>query len=1164
MVLGKAWTSIPCSKPTQSLQNPLLLWFRLLENIFQNLIPGSIVVIASDTILDIPSSCDDIDNQPTFVDWKSASQSSVVALAVPATLEVAKNHGVFVPGNSIDILSKKRALSPCLEIYQKAPLNVLKGNCSFEMCHLGEVGTVAWIDTGVICFLPMAAQSLRNMLVDKPACETLRCTKRGLVHRCKDQTDSKFSTGLKLSNGSALSIDLYTHFLNALRQSSSTLSSAMDFQSYYSKYKNELPHDVASLIFQALSQMELIVWTEPLGAFLHLGTTRELVQFLTTECYQQDELASGQRATLTSAADQLRANMASRLGLCTHLKSVLLNVVSLNGNEEETIACQPPPSCVVCESFFVAKNGLNIGKGAVIEHSVLFEHGGSISIGDECLVSGLRSRNGQICNGISIPSKIMIQEVSLASGEHVYMVLGIDDGIKTGDTIYGRPLGEFLSWGGLQVSSLWPDPCKHQLWEAKIHPIYTASCGDDTFMSYFGWLDSFRQGGTNSHPSFHRWKSSQRLSLADIRENAHAPTEFDFRNRLKSCLDRISGNEINTLDLSFGLEFQEEETFLFHLRRVMLLRQNEPVDFSRLLRPIHGNVDYRLCIDALHCVDQVIVDAFQVGKHDICGRGFQLQQALMEDLAVAPWIKPSDLANREKALVELLSNVTGTAPSQDQDSRQLIQQWSEGLVKMMDVAAFNVEHIWDQFADTRDAVLKTNPNLLQPGLINTAGHFARIMTRMCVAGDVAKSALIGTDFDPEHLVLNRWMLSTAPARIDLAGGWSDTPPICIEFGSSVTGLAVSVDGKRPLACRSRLLQSSTGVLLKSEHRNLSGKLLSEEQVDLISVDEVKGYNIPSATCSLLKCCLVVLGLVTASEIDGCAAGEISLSPLVASRCCFDEPLSLQVIVTSMLPHGSGMGSSSILAGCVLSSIASCLGIKIEHNELFQYVIAVEQQLTTGGGFQDQVNGLVGGAKIVSCEPLQFPLSLSIEPIELETSFQKQLDKNLILVFTGQTRLAKNILQQCLRRWASRSSEIVENVQHLVENAHRARECLLASSLPKLGRVLSLYWEQKKIMAGDESGVEPAVVSQICRELIESGVALGGSLCGAGGGGFLVLLKSEEADLEDVLSAIHKISRENCAISTHTCAVSNDGIAVVALPEMAEADVNYFDSSWLDA
>ena len=40
-----------------------------------------------------------------------------------------------------------------------------------------------------------------------------------------------------------------------------------------------------------------------------------------------------------------------------------------------------------------------------------------------------------------------------------------------------------------------------------------------------------------------------------------------------------------------------------------------------------------------------------------------------------------------------------------------------------------------------------------------------------------------------------WVTATAPARIDMAGGWTDTPPICSDFGGNVAGVSITIDGK---------------------------------------------------------------------------------------------------------------------------------------------------------------------------------------------------------------------------------------------------------------------------------------------------------------------------------------------------------------------------------
>ena len=64
-----------------------------------------------------------------------------------------------------------------------------------------------------------------------------------------------------------------------------------------------------------------------------------------------------------------------------------------------------------------------------------------------------------------------------------------------------------------------------------------------------------------------------------------------------------------------------------------------------------------------------------------------------------------------------------------------------------------------------------------------------------------------------------------------------------------------------------------------------------------------------------------------------------------------------------------MGTSSILAGAVISACWSAVGLKYSRSDLVHAVLVVEQLLTTGGGWQDQVGGLHPGINLgVSTNP----------------------------------------------------------------------------------------------------------------------------------------------------------------------------------------------------
>jgi fucokinase len=421
------------------------------------------------------------------------------------------------------------------------------------------------------------------------------------------------------------------------------------------------------------------------------------------------------------------------------------------------------------------------------------------------------------------------------------------------------------------------------------------------------------------------------------------------------------------------------------------------------------------------------------------------------------------------------------------------------------------------------------------------------LTERCVT----KPMSFGTRVSPAPL--DTWVIATAPARIDLSGGWSDTPPICVEYGGAVCGIAVTVDGQNPLSCRCRLVSGGSGIVLKTEGRdNKTYELTHLTKVYLCKVGDLDGYCNPKSDCSLIKCALVYCGLVSVQTISECAADDLSS---YLQKFCGVADVGLEIATTSLLPHGSGMGTSSILGGCVLAAITQCVGIDTSGADLIHMVLMLEQLLSTGGGWQDQVGGLIGGAKLGTSNNA-LPLQTNVERINVSSNFQKKLNERLLLAFTGQTRLAKNILQNVLRRWARRSKEVVKTVEQLTTGANKARDCLTNEDIDGLADCLNKYWEQKKIMAGgdDSSGVEPKVVGVVLEELFARDLIVAGSLCGAGGGGFMVVLLQEGRTPSEIQN-VDDID-EIVGFTWHECRLSQEGLTTMfsALPDD-------FDRSW---
>ncbi|XP_032086652.1 L-fucose kinase [Thamnophis elegans] len=373
--------------------------------------------------------------------------------------------------------------------------------------------------------------------------------------------------------------------------------------------------------------------------------------------------------------------------------------------------------------------------------------------------------------------------------------------------------------------------------------------------------------------------------------------------------------------------------------------------------------------------------------------------------------------------------------------------------------------------------------------------------------------------------LGCWVRVECPARIDLSGGWSDTPPITYEHGGAVVDVAVLVDGCRPIGAQARRIAKPELQLIST-----SGSLEGEVAVELVcrDLEDLRDYCQPHMPGALLKAALVCTQIVNL------------LSPQTL-REQLQERFGggFELHTWSHLPHGSGLGTSSILAGAVIASLYRVSGRCAGVESLIHAVLHLEQVLTTGGGWQDQVGGLVPGLKIGRSKA-QLPLKVEVEEISPPEGFVHTLNQHLLLLYTGKTRLARNLLQDVLRNWYARLPNVVETASALVSNAEECAQALKQGNLALLGQCMNRYWLQKKEMA---PGCEPLVVQQIM-EVLQPHV-YGQSLAGAGGGGFLFLVTKEPRNrvaLQEILAEAAVLGN----VTIHTVEVDTAGFKVELL------------------
>ncbi|NWV73825.1 FUK kinase, partial [Dasyornis broadbenti] len=437
-------------------------------------------------------------------------------------------------------------------------------------------------------------------------------------------------------------------------------------------------------------------------------------------------------------------------------------------------------------------------------------------------------------------------------------------------------------------------------------------------------------------------------------------------------------------------------------------------------------------------------------------------------------------------------------------------------------SAFGCLESGDIAGGVRELAAERQKWMSRPALLVRAARHYEGAEQILVRQAVMSSCQFVTVEQVELPPLGHWVQVVCPARLDLSGGWSDTPPITYEHGGAVVDVAVLVDGCRPIGARVRRIVQPELRLV-----SLSGTPRNEVVADLVcqELEHLQDYCQPHAPGALLKAAFICTQVVQFP----------SQRPLQA-QLMESFGGGFEVHTWSKLPHGSGLGTSSILAGAVIASLYRAAGKAASTESLIHAVLHLEQRLTTGGGWQDQVGGLVPGIKIGRSKA-QLPLRVEVEQILVPDGFTQTLNDHLLLVYTGKTRLARNLLQDVVRNWYARLPSIVQNADALVSNAEECAQALRQGDLPLLGKCLDCYWQQKKCMA---PGCEPLAVGRMMDALRP--YVYGQCLAGAGGGGFLYVLTKDPRQKE----ALHEILANTEGLgnfSIHSIEVDTGGFSM---------------------
>ncbi|CAH3175674.1 unnamed protein product [Porites lobata] len=751
--------------------------------------------------------------------------------------------------------------------------------------------------------------------------------------------------------------------------------------------------------------------------------------------------------------------------------------------------CTPiPESSVVINS--IVEDGIKIGENSVISNCHLK---GDLSFGSGSILIGISSKAMKdVPSGVTFPNDLCAIHFNVDLGDRpqrVLVVLGALDDLQTpfsseNSTYCNKPWQTFFDGTGISPNELWfgvPEQ-ERSLINAKLFPTIHCSVSPNEKTDEILWLSMIASG-------FSKRLFSQTM---DVNENvfSSSPTK---RQRFVYSLGRGLADLLQKWRSSIRLSLQDI---------LSLLDLNAEFDWKRRLWFEIGKAQAETTLR--DCKNDCLLPFFRSCVQE----GFAKDILKVLDQVACSTSSPGVAARTLACIADVLGAMAGeraglrSGPARNESWMDAFQCLEKGDIP----AGVNA------LAEERNKWLE-RPDLL----IRAARHYEgaeQILRRKAV---FTSRQFFQSD-ECEPVPKGHWVIAEAPARIDLSGCWTDTPPVTYEHGGAVLTVAVNLNGKKVTGAKVRKISELEIVLVIHSGQHNVRVVCSE-------LTHLENYTQPHAPGALLKACFCLLDIVT-----------LPSSEPLSAQLQRKYQAGFELHTWSTAPQGSGLGTSSILAGAILAALLRVTDRTASLDSLIHAVMIVEQMLTTGGGWQDNAGGLVPGFKMTRSQA-SLPLKVEVEPLNLSETTVDAVTKRLLCLFSGKPRLAKNLLQDVVRNWYARFPHITENADNLITNAEEAVEALKTGNVEKLGACMNCYRKQKCIMA---PGTEPDAIRDMMEAL--DPFVLGQTLTGAGGGGFLVLI-TKETNMADKIRAVIEEKKASDEFIFYDVSVDWDGLTV---------------------
>jgi D-glycero-alpha-D-manno-heptose-7-phosphate kinase len=223
---------------------------------------------------------------------------------------------------------------------------------------------------------------------------------------------------------------------------------------------------------------------------------------------------------------------------------------------------------------------------------------------------------------------------------------------------------------------------------------------------------------------------------------------------------------------------------------------------------------------------------------------------------------------------------------------------------------------------------------------------------------------------------------------------------------------------------------------------------------------------------------------------------------------------LHIITHNDAPPGSGLGSSSAMMVSIIDAFREMENLVMSPYDIGRLAHEIERmELAQLGGMQDQYAAAFGGFNFMEFDGD----SVLVNRLKIDPWVVRELEYNMILVYTQKSRLSSNIIEDQIKNVQANKAGNIEAMMQIKQHAQDMKRLLLTGKTNEFGELLHEAWQQKKRMAN-------SITNEYLDEMYEAARnagAIGGKVSGAGGGGFMMFY-CENNKKNNVIATLEKM------------------------------------------